>query len=100
MKPDTKKTKTDKANTDKEFNMSEGKETSNQRIRNKPSTREVIREFLKREGKTVTYDEIYNYTVSKVRLTTKTPRNSIYSVLIRMDDVKHVGTGQYKFKGK
>lgn len=71
-----------------------------QRYRNSPPIKAIIREFLakKREGASV--QEIYEHVQRFVVLTSETPRNSVFSVLVKMQDVQRVSPGKYKLTSR
>ena len=71
-----------------------------QRYRNTPPIKEVIREFLARKKDGASVQEIYKYVQRFVAFTSKTPRNSVYSVLVRMQNVERVGPGKYKLTSR
>ncbi len=78
-------------------------EKMRQRVRNQPTIKEVILEFLVKKREDATVDEIYNHVAESVTLLSKTPRNSVFSVLTRMPEVKRVGSkrsGRYKLAAK
>jgi len=71
-----------------------------QRVRNSPPMREIIRKYMVKKGDAVSFDEIYGHVSKSVTLMTKTPRNSVFSVLTRIPDVERVGPAIYKLKSK
>ena len=66
-----------------------------QRIRNSPSIRAVIHEFLAGRMGPTSLDEVYDHVAPKVTLTSQTPRASVVSVLSRMPDVVRTQPGKY-----
>lgn len=67
------------------------------RKKNSPSMKELISEYLKkRKNSTAELREITDYVLARVTLTSKKPRNSVYSVLYRMDDVQRIDDRTYK----
>jgi len=71
-----------------------------QRYRNTPPIKDVIREFLVNKGDGASVQEIYEYVQRFVMFTSKTPRNSVFSVLVRMQNVQRVGPGKYKLTSR
>ena len=71
-----------------------------QRYKNTPPIKEIIQGFLagKKDGASV--HEIYEYVQRFVTLTSETPRNSVFSVLVRMQNVERVGPGKYKLTSR
>jgi len=67
----------------------------NRRIRNSPAIKDIIREYMLRKGKVVTFDEIYDRVCESATLISKRPRASVYSVLYRMPEVERDGSGKY-----
>lgn len=65
------------------------------RIRNSPTIREIIREFLAGKSESASFDDIYNHVVKRVTLISKKPRASVFSVLTRMPDVVRTQPSKY-----
>lgn len=66
-------------------------------MKNSPTIKKVIGEFLlykKEEGAYV--KEISEYVQKHISLNSKTPRNSVFSVLTRMENVQRFGPGKYR----
>ncbi|MCX6006119.1 MAG: hypothetical protein NTZ34_02515 [Chloroflexi bacterium] len=80
--------------------MVKNEETRIKRFRNHPTMKEIVREFLKKKKGAVTLEELTDHVLKNVKLVSKTPRNSVFSVLKRMDDVERVSQATYKIKGK
>jgi len=71
-----------------------------QRIRNSPSVKHVIREYMLRKGDTASFKEIYEHVCKSATLLSKTPRNSVFSILTRMPDIQRVRPATYKLTTK
>ena len=65
------------------------------RIRNSPTIREIIQEFLAGKSEAASFDDIYNHVVKRVTLISKKPRASVFSVLTRMPDVVRTQPSKY-----
>ncbi len=57
------------------------------RNRNSLTIREAIRQFFAERSEPANLDEINRFVAERVTLTSKTPRASVFSVMIRMPDV-------------
>jgi len=71
-----------------------------QRIRNSPPIKHIIREYMRSKGDAVPFEEIYEHVSKSATLVSKTPRNSVFSVLTRMPDIKRVSHAKYKLTAK
>jgi hypothetical protein len=68
------------------------------RYKNKPPIRQIIQEYLEK-NKTASFTEISSYVKKQpIKLTSKKPGNSIYSILVRMKNVERIGYATYKLK--
>lgn len=72
--------------------------STKQIIRNKPSIRVIIEKYLLNRNEVLLEDIIKHVNKQHVTFKTKTPRNSIVSILCRMQNVEHLGRGKYKIK--
>jgi len=68
------------------------------RMLNSPPIKGVIREFLRHKRDPVSFQEIYEHVMKNVVLVSETPRNSVYSVLFRMQDVQRINRGKYRLR--
>jgi len=78
--------------------MDEDNSQERKRIRNKPPIRILIENFLtgKREA---SFQDIYSYIQKQdIKLVSKTPRNSIFSIVTRATNIERVGSGKYRLK--
>ena len=67
------------------------------RYRNNPSIRMIILEYLAKHP-VASFGEICSHVIAQpIKLTSKTPRNSIFCVLVRMDNVERVSHGNDNF---
>jgi hypothetical protein len=67
------------------------------RKKGSPSIKDVISDFMTRNrSREYSFQEIYEHVQEAIGLTSKTPRNSVFSVLVRMADVERVGRGTYR----
>jgi hypothetical protein len=71
-----------------------------QRIRNSPPIKHIIREYMHSKGDPVSFGEIYEHVSKLATLVSKTPRNSVFSVLTRMPDIERVSHAKYKLTAK
>lgn len=67
------------------------------RIRNSPSIKSLICEYMLNKGDVVSFKEIYNYVQSKATILSKTPQNTVYSIIFRTSDIQRVGKSLYKY---
>ena len=68
------------------------------RYRNNPPMWVVVRDYLA-EHHVASFDSIYNHVIAQgIKLTSKTPRKSVYSTLSRMDSVERVGRASYRLR--
>ena len=72
----------------------------NQRVRNSPPMRDIIRGYMAKKGDAASFEEIYTHVSKSVTLMGKTPRNSVFSVLTRIPDVERVGPAMYRIRSK
>jgi len=66
------------------------------RVRNSPKIEFIIREYLSNKADAASLAEITEYVQSKATILSKTPRNTIVSIIFRMPDVERVVKGLYK----
>jgi hypothetical protein len=71
-----------------------------QRVRNSPPMRDIIYRYIAKKCDAVSFEEIYKHVSKSVTLLGKTPRNSVFSVLTRIQDIERVGPAMYKLKSK
>lgn len=67
------------------------------RIRNSPTIESLIREYMLNKGDEVSLNEINDYVQSKATILSKTPRNTVFSVIFRMSDVQRISRSLYKY---
>ena len=66
--------------------------------RSNPTTRVLIEGFLIKR-KEASFGEIYGYVESQhVAFISKTPKNSVRSVMYRMENLECLGAGKYRLK--
>jgi len=71
-----------------------------QRVRNSPSIKDIIREYMAKKGDVASFEEIYDHVSKSVTLMTKTPRNSVFSVLTRIPGIERVGPARYRLENR
>lgn len=59
----------------------------------------VVLQYMKKAG-CATFGEIYEGVRRTVKIDSKTPRNSVFSVVSRMSELERVEKGTYKLKRK
>jgi len=75
-----------------------GKGNHQRRFRNNPPIRILIEGFLTKR-KEASFKEIYEYIEKQnIRLVSKTPQRSVYSIMHRMNNLERVGLGKYRLK--
>ena len=68
------------------------------RYRNNPPIRVIIQEYLAQRS-VASFADIYAHVTSQnVKLTSKTPKNSVVCVLVRMDNVERVSRATYSLR--
>lgn len=74
-------------------------EQTGRRSRNNPPIRTIIEQFLSEHPSGASFEQICKHVQTQaIKLISKTPRNSIYSVLVRMNNVERVAPATYRLR--